>query len=302
MKSLFESENSNLFNYSVNILINELRSHIDLEITKGPIGELEIVCLNNNKLHVFSIYKFEDVYENNLIKKVDRPRVYMRNKLLTLQAEDIVLVQFFEDEVIYKLPIVISIIKNKLNLSKRLCGARECTISPISVQFANRFLDSNHMHGRNYGKKFDLAAFYAGQVVGIMSFREGNLSRNSSALEMDRFCSLLYCNIPGLASKMFSNFIKYRADRDVTTYADLRFTTGSVYDQLGFEFINMTQTNYFYVVNNKRVHRFSFRKSLLPKKLETFDPNKTEYENVLENGVDRVWDCGHKKFVWKYGA
>jgi len=301
MRDIFINNSKNLFDNNVKVLLNELKSYTDLEITSGPIGELDIVCLINDVLYVFSLYKFNLIYEDELRKRVIRPRLYMRDKLLALQSEGISLVQFFEDEIMYKLPIVLSVIKNKLNLSKRLCGARECTISPIGTQLANRFLDDNHIHGRNYGKKFDLGAFYNGRLVGVMSFRQGNLSRNSHALEMDRFCSLLNNNIPGLASKMFLNFVRYYADRDITTYADLRFTTGNVYSKLGFEFVKMTQTNYFYVINDKRTHRFSFRKSVLSKKLDKFDPNKTEYENMLENGIDRVWDCGHKKFIWKHG-
>ena len=27
--------------------------------------------------------------------------------------------------------------------------------------------------------------------------------------------------------------------------------------------------------------------------LEIFDPLKTEYENMLENDWDRIWDCGN---------
>jgi hypothetical protein len=42
-----------------------------------------------------------------------------------------------------------------------------------------------------------------------------------------------------------------------------------------------------------------FQKHKLKNILETFDPLKTEYENMLENGWDRIWDCGNAKFEWK---
>jgi hypothetical protein len=48
----------------------------------------------------------------------------------------------------------------------------------------------------------------------------------------------------------------------------------------------------------KFYHRFSFRKDQLPKKLSTFDPALTEWENMQLNGYDRVWDCGNLKYVW----
>ena len=34
---------------------------------------------------------------------------------------------------------------------------------------------------------------------------------------------------------------------------------------------------------------------ILPK----FDPHKSEWENMKDNGFDRIWDCGHLKYLWK---
>jgi hypothetical protein len=59
-----------------------------------------------------------------------------------------------------------------------------------------------------------------------------------------------------------------------------------------------TEPNYFYFKKGeyKRHHRFRFRKNVLKKKLQTFDINKTEYQNMLENGWLRIWDCGNIKY------
>jgi hypothetical protein len=40
-------------------------------------------------------------------------------------------------------------------------------------------------------------------------------------------------------------------------------------------------------------NRQMFQKSKLSKKLKTFDPNLSEWENMKMNGFDRIWDCGH---------
>ena len=47
---------------------------------------------------------------------------------------------------------------------------------------------------------------------------------------------------------------------------------------------------------NKREHRFAYRKSELPKKLQTYDENLSEWENMKNNNYDRIWDCGSIKF------
>jgi hypothetical protein len=37
----------------------------------------------------------------------------------------------------------------------------------------------------------------------------------------------------------------------------------------------------------------------LKEKLEKFDINLSEWQNMQINGYDRIWDCGHMKFEWK---
>jgi len=44
--------------------------------------------------------------------------------------------------------------------------------------------------------------------------------------------------------------------------------------------------------------RNKFQKHKLEKQLDSFDPVKTEWENMKDNGYDRFWDCGNK--VWLY--
>ena len=42
-----------------------------------------------------------------------------------------------------------------------------------------------------------------------------------------------------------------------------------------------------------------FQKKKLENLLENFDPNLTEWENMKNNGFDRIWDCGHSKWVFQ---
>lgn len=42
--------------------------------------------------------------------------------------------------------------------------------------------------------------------------------------------------------------------------------------------------------------RQKYQKHKLKNKLEKFDPNLTEWENMQMNGYDRIWDCGNLVF------
>ena len=40
-------------------------------------------------------------------------------------------------------------------------------------------------------------------------------------------------------------------------------------------------------------------KSKLKNKLQKFDESLSEWENMKANGFDRIWDCGHTKWIYK---
>ena len=43
----------------------------------------------------------------------------------------------------------------------------------------------------------------------------------------------------------------------------------------------------------------NFQKHLLKSKLPTFDETLSEWENMKNNGFDRIWDCGTTKWIYK---
>ena len=242
------------------------------------------------------IYWHQQQITSNLY---DNPKRYHLDKTARLASIGIQLLHFFEDEVKSKPDIVKDMILAKVGSLKTLCGARQTTIKCITAKEANTFLDKNHILGMVRGRCLYYGAYYKYQLVSVMTFKVGNAAhKNDKHLELDRFCVLLGYNIPGIASKLFKYVVNDTNAYKVITYADRRFSVGGLYEKLGFCLDSITPPNYFYIVKARRVHRYNYRKSELPKKLEYFDPNLTEYENMLLNGYDRIWDCGHLKFVW----
>lgn len=94
-------------------------------------------------------------------------------------------------------------------------------------------------------------------------------------------------------------FTKNYNPQKIVSYADRRWTYSktNLYDKLGFVKIDDGIPNYWYIDNTwERIHRFNFRKNVLNEKLQNFDENLTEWENMQINGYDRIWDCGHLKY------
>jgi hypothetical protein len=117
--------------------------------------------------------------------------------------------------------------------------------------------------------------------------------------ELSRFATNFNAKYPGLASKMYKYFINKYIPNKIISYSDIRWNTGKLYENLGFKFQYNSAPNYWYINQNfQRQHRFGFRKSVLNKLLEDFNPEITEYENMLNNGYDRIWDCGNSKWEW----
>jgi hypothetical protein len=98
---------------------------------------------------------------------------------------------------------------------------------------------------------------------------------------------------------LFQYFIKnYWNNQQIISYADRRWSNGNLYNNLGFKFSHNSPPNYWYIIDDKLVHRVNYQKHKLKDKLEYFDTELTEWENMQMNGFDRIWDCGN--MVFKY--
>ena len=112
----------------------------------------------------------------------------------------------------------------------------------------------------------------------------------SNEYELVRFCNKLDTTVIGGADKLLKNFIKTYQPKTIISYADRRWSMGNLYNKLNFTKMHESNPNYWYIINNKRKHRFGFRKSILVK--QGYDTNKTEHEIMIEKNINRIYDCG----------
>jgi hypothetical protein len=234
--------------------------------------------------------------ENNIHKK------YHQNKTDMCEEKGIQLIHIYEDDWLYKQNIIKSMILNKLGKTENKVFARKCEIKEITDnKLIKSFLDENHIQGF-VGSNVKIGLFYNNDLVSIMTFGNrritmGKKTTNVGEYELLRFCNKINTNVIGGASKIFKYFIMNYKPIEITTYADRSSSQGKLYKTLGFNFINNTEPNYYYIIDGIRKYRFNYRKDKLIK--DGFDPNKTEHQIMLERKIYRIYDSGNLKFFYK---
>ena len=230
-------------------------------------------------------------------------RLYHLGKLNQCNEIGYKLITLFQDEWIYNKEVVKNRLKNILGISDtESIYARKCEIREIEPHVKNEFLNKFHLQGSDRSN-VNIGLFYSNNLVSVMTFSKGNISKGSEYIEdvyeLSRFCSDYNHRIIGGAGKLFKYFINNYNPKEIYSYSDKRWSDGNLYKQIGFEYVHDSKPSYYYMIENKRIHRFNFRKNVLKDKLKNFNEDLSEYENMLNNNYDRVWDCGNKKWNYK---
>ena len=288
--SIFEEE---VFNFIQSLVIVDIKRN-----DKTVLNTLELdIYISDKKI----AFECNGLYWHGEING-GKNKKYHLNKTLECESKGIRLIHIFEDEWLFKKDIVKSRIKNLLNKNENKIFARKCTIKVINPSESNCFLENNHIQGKD-NSSVKLGLLLNDELVSVMTFGKlrtalGNKNKIDT-WEMYRFCNKSNTTVIGAASKLLKYFIKTYYPKKIITYSDKRWNSGNLYTTLNFIKISNGTPNYWYYGKGnsyKRHHRFSFAKHTLSKKIKTFDINLTEWENMKNNGYDRIWDCGSDKF------
>ncbi|MGZ8924627.1 MAG: DUF7487 domain-containing protein [Nitrososphaeraceae archaeon] len=241
--------------------------------------------------------EFNGIYWHSELSGKDRN--YHLNKTQLCNNKGIRLIHIFENEWILKNDIVKSRIASLLKKNKTIY-ARNCKITQLSNKESNEFLEKSHIQGSintliNYGLE------YNNELVAVMTFGKSRFNKEI-AYELIRFSNKLYTNVIGGASKLFQYFISQHNPTSIISYSDNRWNSGNLYEQLGFKFSHTATPNYFYFHKNNTLvlmSRQNFQKHKLSTKLSIFDIKLTEWENMVNTGYNRIWDCGNNVYVYK---
>lgn len=223
-------------------------------------------------------------------------KYYHKEKTLKCREVGINLFHIWEDDWKYKRDIVKSIIRNKIGFIDNKIFARKCELRKVESKEANKFLDENHIQGSS-PSQVRYGLYFEDRLISLMTFGY-RFTNSKREYELIRFCNKINTNVIGAASKLFSHFIKSNTHiKEVISYSDISLFNGNLYEKLGFYRNNLSEPNYFWVIDGIRKHRFNFNKKRLVKL--GFDSNKSESEIMHENGYFRVYSCGQEKWIYK---
>jgi hypothetical protein len=225
---------------------------------------------------------------------------YHLNKTKGCLAHGVRLIHIFENEWRDQSDLVKSVVRTILKVqTQNTIPARICEIKEVATDEKNQFLNENHLQ-REDKSTIKLGLYHDKLLVSLMTFRKTSRFDKNVEWELSRFCNLQNHIVIGGASRLFSHFLKTLKPASIVSYCDRRYFSGDLYHTLGFSFVGNTVPSYHYITPDYKsvINRMQFQKHLLVKKLSQFDPNLTEWENMKNNGFDRIWDCGCSKWVF----
>lgn len=219
------------------------------------------------------------------------------NKTLECQKKGIRLIQLWDVEIFNDWLKVRSVLRGAIGLTKKL-GARKTEVVQVSNSVAKEFYDKYHMQGyRNQTRgAINLSLQVEGKIYQMMSLDRPYFNKKYD-WEITRLATKFKHQVHGGASRLFNTFMKDHANETVITYADLRLFTGKVYEELGFTKVRRSPPNYWYTNGLELLSRYQAQKHKLDDILDQFDSDLTEYENMINDGWTRVYDCGNLVFT-----
>ena len=280
---------------------NEIYEYVCNVIGEENVAKRNKKVLGGFELDVYVPSKKLAVELNGLYwhSEICRENDYHLKKTKMCEEKGIHLFHVFEDEWNFKKDIVKSMICNMLGETPNKIYARKCEIKEVDSKTARKFLDENHIQGFCHSS-IRYGLYHNNELVSLMTFGKSRhfIGNGKCEWELLRFCNKINTNVVGGASRLFKTFVRENNPTEIISYADKRWSTGELYNVLGFTKYNESKPSYYYVVKNKRVYRFNLRKSVLIKKYGC-PPEKTEREFCFQKRWYRIYDCGCLCFRWE---
>jgi len=199
-------------------------------------------------------------------------------------------------------------LKHVVGLSDRVCGARECSAGNVNSADASMFYKKFHLQGACAGLHFGL--YHQQRLVACMSFARQAPERKKVMAEGSYSLTrmALAGSVPGGASRLFKHATTVLQAREIVTYSDNSYSTGGVYERLGF--VCESEIPPDYRVWHSKIglrHKSYWQRRAIPARLRdcglttVYHPDvdaRTEFDMEALAGCMHVWDCGKKRWRW----
>lgn len=234
----------------------------------------------------FILYKLE---QRNIIfqfiaiekfKKAQLPLNFFTNFSESFITEKYKVINIWEDVWKLKTEQVKQRISSLIGLSKKI-HARQTQVVRLDKIQTHAFLNQNHLQGAT-NAYYKLGLKFNDEIVAVATFSKARTMYDGPiyyrSFELERFANKIGSNVVGGFSKLMSNFILTTHAKHIMTYADCDWSTGESYLKLGFNLIEKTPPNIFYLNEN------------------TFERVAEKQENKTTHFL-KIWNAGSLKFV-----
>jgi hypothetical protein len=230
----------------------------------------------------------------------------LQMKVNMLQQKGIRLLDIWENEwhTPRKQEIWKSMIRAALGKSRRLF-ARECVVQNITPKEEIKFLVANHIQGYVGGSSHRYGLFYKGILKAVMTFGKARFENDFTDFELLRFATEKKHTIIGGASKLLTHFQKAEHYPSILSFANKRWSSGKMYDTLGFALLRTTNPSPYYFLNAasgrapRMLHWTSIQKHNINKLIDNFDPDLSAEANLFNNGYRKIYDAGQLVYLLK---
>lgn len=218
-----------------------------------------------------------------------RGKNYHQSKYFKMKEAGYKLITIYSNEWSNKTEIVKNRLKSLISVDSKIY-ARKCEVRLVAHEECDKFLYEHHIQGPCQSS-IKLGLYYNDDLVALMTFGAPRFNKQYE-YELLRYCSK--GTVVGGASKLLKHFERMYLPKSLLSYADMNWSTGNLYEKIGFTLEEVTQPGYFYYDRKNEVvySRHQCQKQKLIKKYN-FDSSMTEKEMTKELGYFRIYDCGN---------
>lgn len=185
------------------------------------------------------------------------------------EEANIQLLTIYSDEWYNHTKLIQSMIAVKLGISNKI-DSELTNIHSISTETAKSFFEYNHING-HVDHTINFALMLNNVPILCMSFIK------STVYELVRIATIRNTEVVNGEYKLFSYFVREFNLDFVISSCDLRFDSGKNLEKLGF---------------------IRYLDPIIKFQYVEIEHPYCRYEKFSE-GYDKLWDCGHQKYIWK---
>ena len=216
------------------------------------------------------------------------------DKFMACKDKGVKLLQFTDVDIIHRRQLIESMILSKLSLLPNKIMARKCRVVNVESLDGQQFLERCHYQGRTTQSAKFVGLICDEKLVSVLAY-----SCRNNVVKVERFSCELFTNVVGGYSKLESFMIEQLNPTTIETFSLGLISDGSLYVRTGYITSGYATAPEWYVTDYKQLYnRQRFMKSKMPKLFgDGFDPAKTEWENIISNGLYLYFGAGITKWV-----